>query len=273
MARLAVAAGISVAVTTVSFASPSIYEPKGRGVEAPRSADQQCDRRNFRVVIDVGHSEASPGALSARGVSEYRFNSMLAQAVAETLRRDGFLAVTVVSNQGAGKADLATRNARANSARPQAFLSLHHDSVQKQYLEKWTTEFGVEQSYSDKFSGYSIFVSNKNAFSQESVVLAEFLGEELVKRGLSSTKHHAEKIPGEGRPWANEAMGIYRMDNLVVLRGTKAPAALLEAGVIVNRAEELQLASPRRRALVAEAVSGALVKFCAAQAPSTSARR
>ena len=79
---------------------------------------------------------------------------MLAQTVVETLRRDGFYAVTLVANQGAGKADLVTRNARANSARPEAFLSIHHDSVQKQYLETWKNEYGIEQSYSDKFSGY-----------------------------------------------------------------------------------------------------------------------
>ena len=94
-----------------------------------------------------------------------------------------------------------------------------------------------------------------------------------MARGLAPTNHHAEKIPGEGRPWVNEALGVYRTDGLIVLKGTAAPAALLEAGVIVNRAEELQLASPRRRAIMAEAVSSAMGKFCASRSPAASVQR
>lgn len=271
--KLGLAGGLFAAGICPSFAAQPFVPPQEFLVLNQRPGGQQCDHRNFRIVIDVGHSAQSPGALSARGVPEYRFNTMLAQAVIATLRRDGFQNVTLVANQAAGRADLATRNARANAARPQAFLSLHHDSVQKQYLEKWTNEYGVEQSYSDRFSGYSVFVSHKNAFPKESVELAEMLGAELVSRGLTSTKHHAEKVPGEDRPWVNEDLGVYRTDNLIVLKGTNAPAALLEAGVIVNRAEELQLASPRRREIVADAVSSAMAKFCASRSPAASASR
>ncbi|WP_048710222.1 N-acetylmuramoyl-L-alanine amidase [Microvirga massiliensis] len=268
--KLGLVTGISAAAIGSSWAAQPLMASRSPLVQQQGASDPQCDRRNFRIVIDVGHSAKSPGAMSARGVAEYRFNTLLADAVAETLKRDGFQAVTVVTNQGAGRADLVTRNARANAAKPDAFLSLHHDAVQKKYLEKWTTEFGVEQSYSDRFSGYSVFVSNKNEFPGESVKLAELLGAELMARGLSFTRHHAEDIPGERHPWVNSALGVYRTDNLIVLKGTKAPAALLEAGVIVNRSEELQLASPRRRAVMAEAVSSAMAKFCAARTVSAS---
>jgi N-acetylmuramoyl-L-alanine amidase len=40
------------------------------------------------------------------------------------------------------------------------------------------------------------------------------------------------------------------------------PAVLLEAGSIINRTEELQLATPERQMLIAGAVVEAMDKFC-----------
>ena len=51
-------------------------------------------------------------------------------------------------------------------------------------------------------------------------------------------------------------------DNLVVLHETEMPALILEAGMIVNRNEEVILSSPARRATIAKAVADALKKFC-----------
>jgi N-acetylmuramoyl-L-alanine amidase len=44
------------------------------------------------------------------------------------------------------------------------------------------------------------------------------------------------------------------------------PAVLLEAGSIVNREEELLLASPERQALVSAAITDAVDEFCASRA-------
>jgi N-acetylmuramoyl-L-alanine amidase len=56
--------------------------------------------------------------------------------------------------------------------------------------------------------------------------------------------------------------GVYRFDQLVVLRQTRMPAVLLEAGSIINRDEELVLQSPERQATIAEAVTDAVESFC-----------
>jgi N-acetylmuramoyl-L-alanine amidase len=47
------------------------------------------------------------------------------------------------------------------------------------------------------------------------------------------------------------------------------PALLLEAGMIVNRAEEQVLSSATRRATVARAVATAAERFCGVRAPQT----
>jgi N-acetylmuramoyl-L-alanine amidase len=43
------------------------------------------------------------------------------------------------------------------------------------------------------------------------------------------------------------------------------PAVLLEAGSIINRQEELEVATPERRLMVAEAVTAAVKEFCASR--------
>jgi N-acetylmuramoyl-L-alanine amidase len=57
---------------------------------------------------------------------------------------------------------------------------------------------------------------------------------------------------------------VYRYDDLVVLRSTRAPAVLFEAGVIVNRDEEALLSSASYQARVSEAVAAAIQAFCGA---------
>jgi N-acetylmuramoyl-L-alanine amidase len=60
--------------------------------------------------------------------------------------------------------------------------------------------------------------------------------------------------------------GVYRYDQLIVLRQTTMPAVLLEAGSIVNRQEELELGTQERRSLTSAAIVAAVANFCAASA-------
>src|SRR5262249_19249373 len=65
-------------------------------------------------------------------------------------------------------------------------------------------------------------------------------------------------------------------DQLIVLKNTRMPAVLLEAGSIINRDEELQLGSPERQALIVAGVADAGERFCASRhprAPHQAARR
>ena len=61
--------------------------------------------------------------------------------------------------------------------------------------------------------------------------------------------------------------GVYRYDQLIVLRKTVMPAVLLEAGSIVNRDEEVAMGMPERQAAISAAVTEAVAAFCAARAP------
>ena len=112
-------------------------------------------------------------------------------------------------------------------------------SVPDRFLQKW--EFnGVERSYSDRFKGHSIFVSHDNADYRDSLQFARLLGQKLKDRGLKYTPHYVEKFMGSRQRILVDAdVGVYRYDQLIVLKNNRIPAALLEAGSIINRDEEL----------------------------------
>jgi len=223
-------------------------------------AGAACDKAQFPVAIDIGHTPESSGAVSARGIPEFAFNLALGRDAVAALKAAGFPAQRIIV-QGTGKEQLSRRVAAARVMRPALVISIHHDSVQERYMEDWRFA-GVKRRYSDRFSGFSIFVSDANDRFEESLALAQEMGSRLTRAGLTFSTHHEEPIPGENRKILDRENGVFAFRNLRVLKDAPAPAVLLEAGLIVNRQEELALASPERRTLVAEAIVGAVTAMC-----------
>jgi N-acetylmuramoyl-L-alanine amidase len=154
----------------------------------------------------------------------------------------------------------------ANRLPADLFISIHHDSVPDNLIHTWQYE-GQDQQYNDDYPGYALFVSNDNADRAGSLLFGKFLGKALQARGLQFTPHYTLALMGNRRRQLLDAdAGVYRYDQLVVLRYARMPALLLEAGSIVNRQEELVLATPERRTLTSEAVAAAVEDFCAARA-------
>jgi N-acetylmuramoyl-L-alanine amidase len=208
-----------------------------------------------------------PGATSARGLKEYDFNLRLATLIEHQLMEAGFAKTVLLITDGKKMKSLADRVGRANGAGADLFLSIHHDSVPDKFLEKWTFE-GEEHGYSDRFKGHSIFISRSNADVKGSLQFAKLLGKELKARDLRYAPHYTEKFMGHfRREIVDKDVGVYFYDKLIVLKDTRMPAALLEAGSIINRDEELVMGSPERQALISAAVTGAVDAFCIARQP------
>ena len=241
------------------------------GSGAPALAEGKsgtCVPAAFRVVLDVGHTADSPGAFSARGMTEYSFNMQLADAIRQTLLDAGFEQTSKIVITGPARRGLFERATHANGAHADLLIAIHHDSVPDYLLENWEYE-GKKQQYSDRFSGFSIFVSNANGDRSGSFAFGHLLGVELQKQGLHYTPHYTLPLMKRYRHELLDAeAGIYRYDHLVVLRQTRMPAVLLEAGSIANRQEELELATTERRLAIAKAVTAAVGEFCTNRAPT-----
>ena len=149
-----------------------------------------CQRDDFVVAIDIGHSINNPGAYSSRGVGEFYFNKNLAVLLRQELVREGLAQAFLINEDGADLS-LTERATIANQKKANLFISIHHDSVQTRYLSEWSYQ-GVKHRYSDVFSGYSLFYSEKNREMSKSCLFANLLGIELRHNGFVPTLHHAE---------------------------------------------------------------------------------
>ncbi|MBR1253189.1 N-acetylmuramoyl-L-alanine amidase [Bradyrhizobium sp. AUGA SZCCT0240] len=227
-----------------------------------KTAATTCEPSKFRIVLDVGHTAQSEGAISARNVSEFVYNLRLTQRIEEKLKAEGFTETKLLLTEGKARASLVKRVAAANNLPANLFLSIHHDSVPKKFLEDW--EFGGRKSrFSDRFSGYSVFVSSNNPEYKASLSIAELLAKEMKAQGLKYAEQYSQPIMGRYQhPLLNKETGVYSYDKLIVLKKTRMAAVLLEAGSIINRDEELQMDSAERRGIISSGVVAAIKEYC-----------
>ncbi len=257
-------------VATTLLLAGALALPQGAFQGAAAAPWDGCHRAFFRIVIDVGHTKEVPGALSARGVGEYEFNLALSRTIEKALIEKGFPQTKLLITPGRTQQGLVARVSHANQASAQLMLSIHHDSVPREFLSKWEYD-GKTRPYSDRFSGHSLFVSTENPQFQRSLEFAKLLGKGLKSRGLQYAKHYTEKFMGKKRRKLLDAeVGVYQYNELAVLMLTTLPSVLLEAGSIINRQEEVAMASPERQKLIADAAVEAVEAFC--QLPQVHAR-
>jgi N-acetylmuramoyl-L-alanine amidase len=221
-----------------------------------------CDPAKFRIVLDVGHTAKSEGAISARGVAEFAFNLHLARRIEEKLKVAGFAGTKLLVTEGNSRPSLVKRVTIANDLPADLFLSIHHDSVPNKLLEDWEFE-GKKRHFSDRFSGYSVWVSRNNPDFKTSLAFAELLAKQMKAQGMNYAHQYTEAIMGHYQhPLLNKETGVYSYDELIVLRKTQMPAVLLEAGSIINRDEELKMDSTERRDIISNGVATAVKQFC-----------
>jgi N-acetylmuramoyl-L-alanine amidase len=244
----------------------------GEPSPAAKPTVSSCPRATFRVVVDIGHTVEVPGAISARGVTEYSYNLQLGTEIKQALVDAGFDKTALLITDKAPPEGLFERASRANAVPADLFLSIHHDSVPDNLLQTWDYN-GQQYRFNDQFPGYALFISNDNPDRAGSLAFGHLLGKELQAHGLHYTPHYTLALMGNRRRELLDAeAGVYRYDQLVVLRATHMPAVLLEAGSIVNRQEELELGTPERRAQTSAAIVAAVAEFCAARSRKTGDR-
>jgi len=194
------------------------------------------------VALDTGHTPLRPGAVAPSGRVEYRFNLDLSDAVSRHLKTLG-AEVTRVAADGQ---EIELRQRTQVAPQAELFVSIHHDSMQQAWIDAGRRR---------EFSGYSLFVSEKNPAYGKSLRCAQDIGAKMRAAGEHPSLYHATPIPGENRPLIDEALGIHRFDDLVVLKTATMPAVLIEAGVIANPDEEVRLARPETIERLAEAIA------------------
>jgi len=130
------------------------------------------------------------------------------------------------------------------------------------YNESWEFE-GKKRHFNDLFAGYSVFVSQQNPHYRESLRFAKLVGNQMAAQDLQFARQYDQWFMGKfQRELLDHDAGVYRYDQLIVLRMTRMPAVLLESGSIINREEELKMASQEHKDKVGAAVLAAVAEYC-----------
>lgn len=198
------------------------------------------------VILDTGHTRARPGSMSAAGVGEYWFNLQVSDAVARHLAAAG----VQVQRIAADGADVPLAARTRGSADADLFASIHHDSIQQEW---------IDAGRRSEFAGFAIFTSGKNSFKARSEACGQVVGQALIDIGETPSRYHAWPVKGEGRPFLAERVGLHQFDDLVVLKTARAPAILVEVGVIANPEEERRLQRDGA-SKIAQAIAGGILR-------------
>jgi len=190
--------------------------------------------------VDVGHYREEPGVISASGRPEFEYNLELASLVKARLVESG-MKVRMIGERG----DYAVLHHRTrDAAGADLFISIHHDSVRLSQLPN-----------AHRRAGFSLFVSRRNHNAARSLACASAIGSEMRAAGLVPSRYHADPVLGEDRPFADEENGVHFYDNLAVAHTARMPSVLVEAGVIVNPAEEAKMRDPKVHERIAQAIA------------------
>jgi len=212
------------------------------------------------VAIDIGHSAQQPGAISSRGVGEYFFNKRIAEGVHAYISAQRCGIKSFLINNQDGALSLTQRARLAGASKADLLISIHHDSVQPELLLFWNFK-GQKQHYCDQYKGYSLFFSEKNADSYNSMLFAIFLSSEMSKNNFKPTLHHAEYMKGANKGLVDAEKGIYKFNDLVILKNATMPAVLIECGIIVNRDEEIELNNNECHQKIIISITNAIRKY------------
>ena len=179
------------------------------------------------VVLDAGHSPKQAGTTAANGYPEYIYNLSMTNSIEYFLKRNKIeMHRTFTKEQKISLVDRATRHGNAN-----LLISIHHDSNPKEL-----------DHLKNSLHGFSIFVSKKNPHFSKSLKCADHIGKNLIASGETPSTFHGLKIPGENKELLTRN-GVYKYNDLVVLKRSNKPAILIEIGVISNPNEAQRLSN------------------------------
>ena len=179
------------------------------------------------IVIDPGHGGTQPGAISVSSKKEKDFNLKVALKLDEKLRALGYN--TIMTRNTDVTLGLYERADIANAVNADIFVSIHANAHDNREIA------GVQVLYCPATK------SDKKQIDQHP--FAKVMMDALVKGTGAADK------------------GIVQRPNVVVLRETKMPAVLVEAGFLSNAAEDKLLFTEEYQNKIVDSIIKGIEKY------------
>ncbi len=241
--------------------------PVPEAKKAPVKAAAPAAKKRRLIVIDPGHGGKDPGATGGRGTREKDVNLAAGLELARVLRERGDFDV-ILTREDDVFIPLSERSEIANSKDADLFVSLHCNAASNK-RESGFEVYSVSEKASDPAAealaaseNASLELEGKNPQDETAkmILLAmtktEMINESAAFAALTEkTIGKRADVSGRGAKQA----GFY------VLRGTHAPAILVEMAFVSHAKDEAKLASRRFRRTMAEGVAAGIADYAKRQ--------
>jgi len=214
------------------------------------------------IVIDAGHGGKDPGCNSRKGLKEKNINLAIAKELAALFKDDERFQV-VMTRDSDCFIPLDERSAAANRLNADMFISIHANAnrrraetgfevyfMSENAKDPWAKEVaafensvrGLEEDNAVPPEGLLLHSLARNEYMNESAILAGFIAEKLDRR-VSIKNRGVNQAP------------------FYVLRGTYAPAVLIETGFMTNPKEAAALNKEAVRRKIAQGVFEGVLSY------------
>jgi N-acetylmuramoyl-L-alanine amidase len=233
---------------------------------APRSvkpAEPEPAKRRRLIVIDPGHGGKDPGATGGRGTREKDVNLAAALELVRVLKERGDFDVLLTRDEDVF-IPLSERSDLANSKNADLFVSLHCNAASNR-RENGFEVYSVSETASDP-EAEALAASENSVLALEGknpqdetakMILLAMTKTEMINESSAFSALSAKAIGKrvDVSPRGAKQAGFY------VLRGTHAPAILVEMAFVSHAKDEAKLGSRRFRRTMAEGVAAGIADY------------
>jgi N-acetylmuramoyl-L-alanine amidase len=250
--------------------------PKAAAVPAPAAKPaakakaeepKESPKRRRLIVIDPGHGGKDPGATGLRGTREKDVNLAAALELSRVLKERGDFDVVLTRDEDVFL-PLSERSELANSKNADLFVSLHCNAAGNK-RENGFEVYSVSETASDPAA--EALAASENAVLElegknpqdemAKMILLAMTKTEMINESAAFSALAARAI---GKRVDVDARGA-KQAGFYVLRGTHAPAILVEMAFVSHAKDEAKLTSRRFRRTMAEGVAAGIADYAKRQ--------
>ncbi|MEK7390344.1 MAG: N-acetylmuramoyl-L-alanine amidase [Elusimicrobiota bacterium] len=241
-------------------------KPSNLGAPPPSLAPASVRPRRL-IMIDPGHGGKDPGAIGRRGTHEKDVNLAVGLELARVLRERGDFDV-MMTRESDVFVPLSDRPDLANSKKADLFISLHCNAADSKHKNGFEV-YSISETASDPEAEKLAVAENavleyegKNPQDEMAkMILLAMTKTEMINESAAFAALAAKKIGGR----VDIASRGVKQAAFYVLRGTHAPAILVEMAFLSHPIDEAKLASRRFRRTMAEGLAASTADYARRQ--------
>jgi N-acetylmuramoyl-L-alanine amidase len=236
--------------------------------EAPAETAPQAEapsRVTIRtVVLDAGHGGHDVGAIGRKlRLYEKHITLSIAKRVRDILQESGMK--VILTREGDRFIALSKRADIANDNKADLFVSIHINASRSRTLKGFECYF-LSNATDDNARALEAFEDASLKLGEgASAQRSRQLDKTLWDMTLTENRRESSELAGYicnsvDKSYAMNTRGV-RSARFYVLKHTRMPSVLVEAGYISNRYEEMKLKEPRFQDRIADAVAEGILRY------------